>query len=656
MAMNVDYKSHEMYADTYNASFRELFISDLDPQCLHVNPMSYLGLSNTCYRYNMFCVPLSSSSFLSKEHDSRKAFLRSSDIGSIIKKKEENSLKSQKSDMINLDASQCSLPMLEINPHLLDWGHSYLHWPTLAFLSVTNRQKDNVLHVYKPFSTDPQFFACNYSGSLLDPGEVASICFVFHPKQLGMSSTKLVIQTSIGGFLVQGKGFAVIHPIKDETIEMPGIPYSGWWGKIMSLIYSLNMTVYAMEIKSSLPDSMRSLFKKILRWLSVKKIYVVSFLAVSLIFLNYCFAVPPLLQQIQKTHLFLGGNNLTPADSTLRKSPPMDLNQKPSGFSISYKMDVRHSLKKKNAPLLLDCFGNTEHSVVAAADSVFAAADSVVSQCAKSELVNLPGKSKKEELVTSPGTKSVVVLNGDSGDVTDIGTIAVKVGKEKRRKRKGKGPRAGVAASIESSGSQSGYSTPPSPLSPITTVLLPNKSALYAKMEKSKKSGSPIKTFTSHLCEKSVVLEASSHANDIEFSFPKKVATKETVSKHVMFPSATFPADGHSAQNLYPPYFLPPCSIPLHARAPGPELCKLSSYQAHEKIAVVKEKVINDFTYDIWGEHPFSLDLIGRLKEAPSIICPGNDSDSFSFFAKDPTLLQKFQPRYVSTTFNSEGK
>ncbi|KAK4409738.1 hypothetical protein Sango_0046800, partial [Sesamum angolense] len=118
-------------------------------------------------------------------------------------------------------------PTVEIKPSLLDWGQKNMYYPSLAFLTVKNVDTDGVLSIYAPYSSNSQFYPSNFSEILLAPGEVASICFVFLPTNLGLSFAQLVLQTSIGGFLIHAKGFAVespylIKPISDLDVSSGG--------------------------------------------------------------------------------------------------------------------------------------------------------------------------------------------------------------------------------------------------------------------------------------------------------------------------------------------------------------------------------------------------------------------------------------------------
>ncbi|XP_015576752.1 uncharacterized protein LOC8267226 isoform X1 [Ricinus communis] len=139
---------------------------------------------------------------------------------------------------------------VEISPPVLDWGHKNLYFPSVAFLTVANMFNDSILYVYEPFSTNIQFYACNFSEFFLRPGEVASVCFVFLPRWLGLSSAHLILQTSSGGFLVQAKGYAVESPYKISTVMNQDSSCSGRLITNLSLFNPLNEDLYVKEISA----------------------------------------------------------------------------------------------------------------------------------------------------------------------------------------------------------------------------------------------------------------------------------------------------------------------------------------------------------------------------------------------------------------------
>lgn len=139
-------------------------------------------------------------------------------------------------------------PNIEIYPPILDWGEKYLYGPSIAFLTVSNNWSDSILHVYQPFSTDVQFFPCNFTEAVLEPGEVASLCFVFLPRWQGLSSAHLIVQTNFGGFLVQARGFAVKSPYGIQPILGVDESSGGRWRKNLSLYNPFDESLYVEEI------------------------------------------------------------------------------------------------------------------------------------------------------------------------------------------------------------------------------------------------------------------------------------------------------------------------------------------------------------------------------------------------------------------------
>lgn len=107
-----------------------------------------------------------------------------------------------------------SSPNVAINPSLMEWGPKPLFSPSVSFLTVLNTCNDTVLHVFKPFSTNSQFYAYGFEEMIIAPQEMVSIAFVFLPRMLGLATGHLVLQTSLGGFLVQVQGEGVESPYR----------------------------------------------------------------------------------------------------------------------------------------------------------------------------------------------------------------------------------------------------------------------------------------------------------------------------------------------------------------------------------------------------------------------------------------------------------
>ncbi|KAI4326122.1 hypothetical protein MLD38_031466 [Melastoma candidum] len=141
-----------------------------------------------------------------------------------------------------------SSPDVEISPPVLDWGETFLYVPSFAFITVTNNWKDRVLNVYLPISLDAQFFPFNFTEAVLGPDEVLSLCFVFLPKSPGSSSAHLILQTSSGGFLIQGKGYALDSPYGFKPLLGSSVSASGSWRKNLSLFNPFNENVRVEDI------------------------------------------------------------------------------------------------------------------------------------------------------------------------------------------------------------------------------------------------------------------------------------------------------------------------------------------------------------------------------------------------------------------------
>ncbi|CAJ2646221.1 unnamed protein product [Trifolium pratense] len=139
-------------------------------------------------------------------------------------------------------------PNIKIGPTVLDWGQKYLYSSSAAFLTVENTCNESTLHLYEPFSTDLQFYPCNFSEVSLSPGESVIIYFVFFPKFLGFSSASLILQTSYGGFVVEAKGYATESPFGIQPLSGVEISPGGRLSRNFSLFNPFDEPLYVDEI------------------------------------------------------------------------------------------------------------------------------------------------------------------------------------------------------------------------------------------------------------------------------------------------------------------------------------------------------------------------------------------------------------------------
>lgn len=149
------------------------------------------------------------------------------------------------------------LPNIKIGPTVLDWGQKYLYSSSVAFLTVENTCNESILHLYEPFSTDLQFYPCNFSEVSLRPGESATICFIFFPKCLGFSSASLILQTSSGGFVVEAKGYATDSPFGIQPLSGLEISPGGRLSRNFTIFNPFNEPLYVKEITVWISISLR---------------------------------------------------------------------------------------------------------------------------------------------------------------------------------------------------------------------------------------------------------------------------------------------------------------------------------------------------------------------------------------------------------------
>ncbi|KAK9704997.1 hypothetical protein RND81_07G025800 [Saponaria officinalis] len=149
---------------------------------------------------------------------------------------------------IETSSLELSSPCLSISPKNLDWGENYIYHPFVAFVKLKNICEKNAIKVYEPFSPNLQFYPFNYSEVVLGRGEVTSISFVFLPKWLGAFSAELVLQTSLGGFLVQAKGSVIESPHRLLPLVVVDVSSGERLSRKLSLTDLLDETIYLEKV------------------------------------------------------------------------------------------------------------------------------------------------------------------------------------------------------------------------------------------------------------------------------------------------------------------------------------------------------------------------------------------------------------------------
>ncbi|CAF1985440.1 hypothetical protein HID58_075906 [Brassica napus] len=279
------------------------------------------------------------------------------------------------------------------------------------------------------------------------------------------------------------------------------------------------VAVFAVPMKSTAPVLMLSLYKRpVSWWLRAKKLLIALLIAVALLVLIFCF----------NDHFIEERNNVA-----VRKA------EKPSTITISLEMDtLLRSISKET----------------------------------------LQGSN---EVVSENSIKPVASVS--SCQVEETSELTVKTVKDKKRRRNKKKKKKGAVSELTTdvSSSQSGNSTPRSPLSPEPPAVVVTQAAM------------------------------------------KPATTPKPVLSH----SATFPVSGTKSMVI-----IQGSSLAPNARAPG----------AKSRIEVKDEEEEYRY-YDIWGDHLTGLHLMDRFKEvregrsSSSSSCFGEEDDEFvSLFVKGP--------------------
>ncbi|RRT82551.1 hypothetical protein B296_00012966, partial [Ensete ventricosum] len=560
-----------------------------------------------------------------------------------------------------------SSAIVEISPPFLDWGENSLYTPSMAFLTVKSAYKNGVLDVYGPFSTDPQYYAYNFEKLQLAPGESASIAFIFLPRWVGSSSAHLVLQTSLGGFIIQARGVAIESPYKIEPLVGISIPSSKSLIRNLSIYNPFDDVLHVEEVSA---------------WVSLagqtdQSVHVVcqtDALQQSSTELGY-FLTDNKLFRVENSKLVLRWLDIRPQkqwDLSAHKTEPileMRLWPYTEGKifgAICLKMwsSTKDRMNAVVLPLELEVHRNISVHIYIYFMTLIIFRSSSEDENRKAELVNeyhicrniaLDSPKKTEEkqgfihqkdITFSPQTVTAkpaeVFDNYNMLEAPQSGGLTIRVVKEKGRRRKKRTIGSRFAAKLEVSSSQSGNSTPSSPLSPSAST--PKQA-----WPLSPKSG--ITTFAGVSSEeKQQKKHDAVDATGIRVSETEEHRKQSPVTAKSAGNQTTSPSSVNSSGSVWfahsaaaPSVLATNSPIAPSARAPGPKSSKDKAIKMEENDGVEKE-----FTYDIWGHH-FADSFLVRQKEFTSNMLDASEGDSHSFFVRDPrSLMMMSSTRSVS--------
>ncbi|KAJ8764392.1 hypothetical protein K2173_006132 [Erythroxylum novogranatense] len=474
-----------------------------------------------------------------------------------------------------------------------------------------------------------------------------------HVKNIG-DLPVVVKRIEISGTQCSSDGFC-IHPCKGFSLE-PGesrkllISYNADFSASTvqkDLVLFLSRGMLIIQMKASIPFHIFNLCRKSVFWIWLKKLCAAFVLPASFIFL-ICYCI--LFQLVALGSESYSYKNSKCSGNTIRSAGKSSRMQRNAKNKPPLSTEVDNFLRsggedvslKQAAMYRRDQDGLAEQGMIIQTPELgnHKKIDNLIND--KDEaILALPSKSMSE--------------NSGSVEASQSCELTVRTGRERgRRRRKRKGVNAVLTGLVEVSSSQSGNSTPSSPLSPAIS-LAPNATLLASPSSDAVEATSPFSQVVNQHCRKVQVSEPASrdfsfkYCNNSCFSsaMEQTLVPRKSLSKHVLLPSATFPSAGRSASSMLPSTLGACSTIAPRARAPGPKVYSQGTDNLERKAG-------DKYTYDIWGHHLSGLHLTDNLKDVPTMKTV-TVNNSNSFFVNDPqALVAKSKPKYVSC-FQPEG-
>ena len=140
-------------------------------------------------------------------------------------------------------------PSVSIQPPFLDWGEQPLCEPSTRTVSVINTSPDTELLVLS-LSTDNIVFypKGNFYQESVAPGKRMSIDVEYLPRTLGSSEGTLIVQTSVGGFLIQMRGSGTPSPYHVSPLLNAKVPSGSAHGYELRLYNPHDKVLKVLEV------------------------------------------------------------------------------------------------------------------------------------------------------------------------------------------------------------------------------------------------------------------------------------------------------------------------------------------------------------------------------------------------------------------------
>ncbi|KAL4367564.1 hypothetical protein GQ457_05G007060 [Hibiscus cannabinus] len=412
----------------------------------------------------------------------------------------------------------------------------------------------------------------------------------FEVRRIEVSGTECVAD----GFVVHSCASFYLEPGQSTKLLISYQPDFSSAVVQRDLELTLVTGIFVIPMKATLPVYTLNLCKRSEFWMRLKEVPMAVLLPASLLFLVFCFSVHQEMVLGSKYFFFKSGekNSIT----TIRtggKFSRANRNQRNSKFFVS------------------NCRYPDSH--VRTKEQELSGPNAKLTPENDRELNSFLDPERETSLQSLP-SKAAVAENPNIKEAPQAGYLSIRIAKEKiRRRRKRKG---GFRELIEVSSSQSGNSTPSSPLSPITSVLPNGKCLLSSAVDQS--------------------FEARNRFSQLADQTRDE---KGQVSGPILGAKVSV---GHCCNNWATPSMLSYSSpssltsvIAPCARAPGSKLSDQKTINAERK-----GRLGDEYTYNIWDDHFSVVHLMGSSKDV-ALSSSTTESDPDIFFVRGPQSFLK---------------
>ncbi|XAR73966.1 hypothetical protein NMG60_11008108 [Bertholletia excelsa] len=417
----------------------------------------------------------------------------------------------------------------------------------------------------------------------------------------------------------------------------------------------LGAGILLIPIKATLCLRMLNLCRRSAFWSRVKKFSLGIFLISVLVFFIFFFILPQLMAFMTKDYFSKKGlSSVTAAERDLKSCCGVCDKRNSYKLAIPRKMkSLMRSIGKEEASRLTDFDRSPDGQGVTTSEQGMTARQVELTVGDQRQTNHLMEPDlRKEALDSCFQLDSGTMENHDPREASKNVELKGRTRREKgRRQRKKRRSGTGLVGLFEVSSSQSGNSTPSSPLSPAMSL---TTKSLSSDADQSFGAHNEFVQVVEQQCEKSSGTEPACRStttnhevavknSNVNLAQEQLHAPMRIVGEPIQLPSATLSSTSKPAPNMVcpSPLLTSTSTIAPHARAPGSKLCNQKTVKTDKKVGLEDQ-----FRYDIWGDHLFGLNLMGRSPEVCAMTSNVAESHSDSFFVMGPQIVMTKSQRW----------